>query len=317
MLNYAIIVGGTGQLGRTLSKELLKNKYKIIITTRNLTKGKKIFENNKSIKLEQLNVLKKDRVKNLILKYKPKIIFYFAGQSLPKLSFSKQNLTYQSNFVGCKNFLDALVKTKHICKFVNSASSEIYGNSLKKVGLKTMKKPLNPYGHAKLRSFQFTKKYRDKYKMNNYNAIIFNTESEIREKNFLIPKICIAALNAKKYGYITKFGNLQISREWNWCKDQCFYLLKFVRKKPQDFILSNGKSFSIKQMLNFAFSYFNLDYRNYITAKKNKLSKYEIKTKRSDYIRCLQRNNLKRKNKIFGKMLITKMVKYYLNEKRI
>ena len=90
MLNYAIIVGGTGQLGQTLSKELLKSKYKIIITTRNLTKGKKIFENNKSIKLEQLNVLKKDRVKKLILKYKPKIIFYFAGQSLPKLSFSKQ-----------------------------------------------------------------------------------------------------------------------------------------------------------------------------------------------------------------------------------
>ena len=311
MLNYAIIVGGTGQLGRTLSKELLKNKYKIIITTRNLTKGKKIFENNKSIKLEQLNVLKKDRVKNLILKYKPKIIFYFAGQSLPKLSFSKQNLTYQSNFVGCKNFLDALVKTKHICKFVNSASSEIYGNSLKKVGLKTMKKPLNPYGHAKLRSFQFTKKYRDKYKMNNYNAIIFNTESEIREKNFLIPKICIAALNAKKYGYITKFGNLQISREWNWCKDQCFYLLKFVRKKPQDFILSNGKSYSAIQMLKFAFNYLKLDYKSFILQDKKFYRKKDVNSIRSNYKLCLKRNNIKRQDKIYGEILIKKMINHF------
>ena len=47
----------------------------------------------------------------------------------------------------------------YICKFVNSASSEIYGNSIKKVGLKTVKKPLNPYGEAKKKSFNLTTKF--------------------------------------------------------------------------------------------------------------------------------------------------------------
>ena len=37
----AIIVGGTGQFGITLSKELIKKKFKVIITTRSLTKAKK------------------------------------------------------------------------------------------------------------------------------------------------------------------------------------------------------------------------------------------------------------------------------------
>ena len=36
---------------------------------------------------------------------------------------------------------------------------------------------------------------------------------------------------------------LKLFREWNWCDEQCKYLLKFIEKKPQDFILSNGKFF--------------------------------------------------------------------------
>jgi len=41
----AIIIGGTGQFGITLSKKLLKKKYKVIITTRS-EKKKKIFLKN-------------------------------------------------------------------------------------------------------------------------------------------------------------------------------------------------------------------------------------------------------------------------------
>ena len=37
----AIIVGGTGQFGITLSKEFIKKKIKVIITTRSLIKAKK------------------------------------------------------------------------------------------------------------------------------------------------------------------------------------------------------------------------------------------------------------------------------------
>ena len=37
----AIIVGGTGQFGITLSKQLIKKKYKVIVTTRSLKKAKK------------------------------------------------------------------------------------------------------------------------------------------------------------------------------------------------------------------------------------------------------------------------------------
>ena len=138
----------------------------------------------------------------------------------------------------------------------------------------------------------------------------------MRSREYFIPKICIAAINAQKFNLRTAFGNLNISREWNWCEEQVKYLLCFIEKYPQDFILSNGKSYSAKQMIGFAFQYFNLDYKKFITTKKNFLRKKDFKTKNSDYSLCLKRNNIKRRSKIYGKKLIYTLIDYYLNEKK-
>ena len=155
-----------------------------------------------------------------------------------------------------------------------------------------------------------------KKKIKAYNAIIFNTESFLRKRDFLIPKICIAAINAYKFKTKTAFGNLDISREWNWCDEQVRYLTYFVKKKPQDFILSNGKPYAAKKMLNYAFKYFKLDYRKFVSFKKNLLRKKDFRLKQSDHTTCLKRNNINRKSKIYGKKLIFTLIKYYLDEKK-
>jgi GDPmannose 4,6-dehydratase len=92
-------------------------------------------------------------------------------------------------------------------------------------------------------------------------------------------------------------------------------MIKFLSKKPQDFILSNGKAYSIKQMLNFAFGYFNLNYKNFVVTKFKKLNKNEVKEKKSDFRKYLKKNQINFKSKIFGKRLIIKMIKNYLNDK--
>ena len=196
------------------------------------------------------------------------------------------------------------------------SSCEIFAASEKKLGLKSKMKPVSPYGKAKYMSFNMTKYYRKKFNLQNYNAIIFNTESFYRNNNFLIPKICIAAINAFKNNKKTSFGNINISREWNWCDEQVKYLFKFLNKRPQDFILSNGKLFSAQKMLTFAFNYFNLNYRDFIYFKKKHLRKKDFKIKKSNFYTCLKRNNLKRKSNIFGKNLVEYIIQNKLNEKK-
>ena len=211
-----------------------------------------------------------------------------------------------------KIFYKIYTKKKIDCKFINASSCEIYGKLKKKIKVSSPKKPINPYGLAKLKSFEITKKFRDKHDLKTYNAIIFNTESYFREKQFLIPKICMAAINAKKFNLKTKFGNLKIAREWNWCPEQVKCLLKFIDKVPQDFILSNGKNYSATQMLKFAFGYFKLNYKKYILNNdKVFLRKFDILEKKSDWQHYVKKNKIKRKNLIYGKKLIYTLIKYY------
>tara|TARA_B100000963_G_scaffold354268_1_gene370462 strand:+ start:501 stop:1469 length:969 start_codon:yes stop_codon:yes gene_type:complete len=311
----SIIVGGTGQFGICLAKELIKKRFHVIITTRNINNAKKRVNTKKNnIELIKLDVLRINQIEKIMNKYKPKNIFYFASQSSPNLSFKKPRQTYLSNFIGCSNFLKVIKSQKNSCKFLNANSSEIFAKSIKKISINSKKKPISPYGNAKLLSFNLTKKFRKKYSLKTYNAVIFNTESFLRGKNFLIPKICLSAINAYKFKRKTSFGNLNIEREWNWCDEQVKYILKFIEKKPQDFLLSNQKTYSAHQMLSFAFEYFNLDYKKYILQDKKFFRPDDFEKKSSNSQSCFKKNNISYNYKIYGRKLINKMIKHYLNE---
>jgi len=311
----AIIVGDTGQFNIIKSEFLLNKNYILIITTRSINKKKKLFKKHNNLKLYKIDIYNKIKINKLLYKYKPSLVFYFAGQSSPAKSFLYKKETYKSNVLGCKNFLDVILKNNYNCKFVNASSCEMYGKINNKIKVSSIKKPINPYGLSKLKSFEITKKYRETHNIKAYNAIIFNTESFFREKSYLIPKICLAAIYAKKYNLKTEFGNLKISREWNWCPEQVKYLLEFIKKKPQDFILSNGKNYSALQMLRFAFKYFNLNYKNYILINKKKFfRKKDMLQKKSDWKSCLIKNKINRKVLIYGNQLTTKLIEHYLKK---
>ena len=305
---HSLIIGGSGQFGITLKNQLNKKNKKVIITTR----FKKSTIKKKKFEIVVLDIYNKKKIFKLIKKYEPKNIFYFAGQSSPSISFVKKNETIRSNYIGCKNVLESIHKINRNISFFYAASSEIYGKINGKISLKSKKYPVNPYGISKLKGLNVTKLYREKYNLKAYNAIIFNTESVLRDKSFFIPKICMAAINAYKFNLKTAFGNLDIKREWNWCDDQCELLIKFLNKKPQDFIISNGKCLSAKKMLKFAFNYFNLDYKKYILKDKKLLRPVDIKIKKSKYNESLLKNNIKKKNFIYGQKMINLMIKDYL-----
>ena len=311
-----MIIGGTSQFGMTLCQILVKKNFNVFATSRFLKKIKSLNKNYKKIKFLKLNIFSKKEVQKILNKTKPSIIFYFAGQSSPQKSFKKKNETYKSNFEGCKNIIEILHKNNLDIKFLNATSSEMYGNIRNKIDLKTPKRPLNPYGKAKKKSFNLVKKYRDKFNMQNYNAIIFNTESFYRDENILA-KVCIGAIRAFKYKKKLNLDNINFSREWNWCEEQCELMMKFLRKKPQDFILSNGKYFSIEKMIYYAFNFFNLSYKDYLNVKFLKFKKVKENNRRSNYQKYFKKNNINFESKIFGKKLIYKMINFYLKQNKI
>ena len=307
-----LIVGGSGQFGICLSQILLKKNYDISITTRSVSKTKKKLRDLKikKIKVLNLDILNKRQILK-ILKKNYDYIFYFAGQSSPSISFKKKNQTYESNYIGCKNFLEGLKILNLKSKFFNSSSSEIFSDTKKRITINSKKKPISPYGMAKLLSFNLTKKFRNTYNLNAYNFVFFNSESIFREKGYLISKICLAAINAKNFDKKTDFGKLDVIREWNWCEEQCYLITKCLIKKSNDFILSNGKEYSGYQMLNYAFQYFKLDFRKFVKIKKKYYRKKYFKFKGSDFKKNIKNIDPSWRPKIFGKKIFYKLINHY------
>ena len=83
-----------------------------------------------------------------------------------------------------------------------------------------------------------------------------------------------------------------------------WFLTQFIKKKNQDFILSNGISYLVSEMLEFAFSYFKLDYLKFIHTKRKYLKKNEIKIKASNYSYCLKKIISKQNIKFMEKKLL-------------
>jgi GDPmannose 4,6-dehydratase len=317
-LKIALIIGGTGQIGVYLANQLLKKKYKVFISSRKITNHKKnkfkIINIYKKVNFIKLNLYKKEEILKLIKKVKPETIYYLAGQSNVDKSFINPKETIDSNFYGCKNVLESLEEIKFSGKFLNVASSEIFGNQKGFKSLNKKLKPVSPYGKAKLKSFNLTKNFRKKFNLKTYNAILFNCDSILRPKNFVIPKICLSAIRAfRGYKEKVKFGDLSVVRDWGWVEEYVECIYKITQKKPDDIIIATGKYFKLKDLIQYAYAFFNLNWKDYII-QTNKLKRpqemkeVKVNTKQTQ-------NKIGWKAKTDGKKVILKLIKYYLKKK--
>lgn len=317
-MNKIFIIGGTGQFGFYLSKLLLKYNNKIYITSRNIHSDRiKFFKKNFKNKVSyiELDIYNKKKIYSYLKKIKPDYIFYLAGQSSVFRSFKEEKETFKSNFDGCKNVLDILIRLNIDTKFFNASSSEMFGNIKDKIAIHSKKKPVSPYGKAKLKAYNLVKKYRKKFNLKLYNGIIFNCESHIRPNDFVIPKICLSAIQAKvattqNKRIFFKFGNLNIKRDFGWCEEYVKHIWRYMHSKNYDFIIATGKSYSLKKLLNEAFKFFKLDWKKYVIENKNFYRKKEIISveANSKYLKSEYKNI----PKINGIQIVKKLIRYYL-----
>ena len=317
-MKIALIIGGTGQIGVYLANHLLKKNYKVFISSRKITNYKKnkfkILNIYKKINFIKLNLYKKKEILDLIKKTKPNNIYYLAGQSSVDKSFKNPKETIMSNFNGCKNVLEVLKEIKFSGKFLNTASSEIFGNQKGFKSLNKKLKPVSPYGKAKLKSFNLTKNFRKKFKLKTYNAILFNCDSILRPKNFVIPKICLSAIKAfDGLKEKIKFGDLNVVRDWGWVEEYVEGIYKITQKKPDDIIIASGKYFKLKDLIKYAYKFFNLNWEDYIiqTSKLKRpeeIKEVKVKTKQTHH-------KIGWRAKTDGKKVILKLIKYYLKSK--
>ena len=114
--------------------------------------------------------------------------------------------------------------------------------------------PRSPYACAKVFAHFITKNYRETYGIFACSGIMFNHESPLRGEEFVTRKIT-KHLSEIKVGKrnILELGNLNSKKDWGFAKDYVEAMwLMLQQKKPEDFVISTNKSYSIKDFVNEA-----------------------------------------------------------------
>jgi GDPmannose 4,6-dehydratase len=194
--------------------------------------------------------------------YKPDEVYNLAALTHVGDSFGAVAATMQTNAVGAANVLDASFRVG--AKFYQASTSELFGSSPPPQSELTPLQPQSPYGVAKLAAFWMVRNYRARG-MWATNGILFNHESPRRGGGFVTQKVCraVADIVNKRADHVT-LGNLDATRDWGHAKDFCRGMWLLMQNAPDDYVLATGQTYSIRELCDVAFSYVDLDYRDYV-----------------------------------------------------
>jgi GDPmannose 4,6-dehydratase len=145
--------------------------------------------------------------------------------------------------------------------------------------------PKSPYAASKVFAHNMTKIYRESYDLFCVNGILFNHESPMRGETFVTRKIT-RAVGRIKLGLQKKLtlGNLEASRDWGFSGDYVEGMWRMLQHdKPDDFVLATGKSITVKEFAELAFSNQGLDYQNFVETSDRYFRPNEVEYLLGDY----------------------------------
>tara|TARA_B100001059_G_C17774231_1_gene550266 strand:+ start:319 stop:1356 length:1038 start_codon:yes stop_codon:yes gene_type:complete len=271
----ALIFGITGQDGSYLASFLLTKNYIVHGVKRrsssiNTSRVDHIYQDphikNRNFILHYGDVTDTLSVSSIIKKVQPDEIYNLAAQSHVAVSFEVPEYTANADAVGALRILESIRfhRLENKTKFYQAGTSEMFGKVAEiPQSEKTKFHPRSPYGVAKVYAHWITINYREAYNIFACNGILFNHESPVRGETFVTKKI-VAGLVKIKLGLQKKLflGNLNAKRDWGHAKDYVEAMwLMLKQKKPEDFVISTGKQYSVKHFATLVLNELNIKHK--------------------------------------------------------
>ena len=275
MTKKALITGVTGQDGSYLAEFLLSKGYEVhgIIRRSSTFNTRRIdhiyvdpHDPNARFFLHYGDLSDSGQISNVIYNIKPDEVYHLGAQSHVKVSFDMPEYTGNITAMGTTRILEAIRRSGNTMRFYQAASSEMFGEAAAPQNEETPFKPRSPYACAKVYAYWMTKNYREGYKTFACNGILFNHESPRRGETFVTRKITmgISSILSKKQKYLY-LGNLNAKRDWGLAPEyvECMWQI-LQRESPDDFVIGTGEAHSVREFLEAAFSYVDLDSDNHV-----------------------------------------------------
>lgn len=275
-MKKALITGVTGQDGSYLAELLLSKEYEVhglirrasTFNTRRIDHIYRDPNNGEDVKLflHYGDISSSGSLLDVIYDVRPDEIYHLAAQSHVRVSFDMPEYTGDVTGLGTIRILEAMRKSGINARFYQASSSEMFGRAKPPQNEDTPLFPQSPYAAAKVYSYWVTRNYREGYGIFASNGILFNHESPRRGETFVTRKItrAVAAIKAGTQNHLY-LGNLDAKRDWGYAPDYVAAMWKMLQHDaPDDFVIGTGESHSVREFLDEAFGYVNLDWKDYV-----------------------------------------------------
>jgi GDPmannose 4,6-dehydratase len=287
----ALITGITGQDGSYLAELLLRKGYLVHGIMRrsssfNTSRIDHLYDDphdwNRRLFLHYGDLTDSTGLRRILEIAQPDEIYNLGAQSHVKVSF--ENPEYTADSVGCGTLriLDCL--RDHVqssgrpVRFYQAGSSEMFGGAKSPQSENTAFQPRSPYAVSKVAAHWYAVNYREAYGLFLSNGILFNHESPRRGETFVTRKIT-RAVGRIKAGLQHKLylGNLEARRDWGYAEDYVQAMWTMLQHdEPGDFVIATGESHSVREFCEEAFSYANLDWKEYVEVDANYFRPTEV-----------------------------------------
>jgi len=275
-MKRALITGITGQDGSYLADLLLEKGYEVhgIIrraSTFNTARIDHLYAdphvNDVRMFLHYGDLSDSVNLVKLLYELKPDEIYHLGAQSHVRVSFDIPEYTADVTGVGTIRILEAIREAGLRSRFLQASSSEMFGKAQEVPQTeKTPFWPRSPYGVAKVFSYWATVNYRESYGLCASNGIMFNHESPRRGETFVTRKIS-RAVAAIKQGLQKELflGNLDAKRDWGYAPEYVEGIWRILQLgEGDDFVLATGESHTVREFVETAFAYADLDWKQFV-----------------------------------------------------
>ncbi|NMB56443.1 GDP-mannose 4,6-dehydratase [Candidatus Beckwithbacteria bacterium] len=319
-MKTAFITGITGQDGSYLAELLLAKNYQVVgmVSAKNDIGKQNIADLENDLVLVEGDLLDKNSLEKIILKYEPDEIYNLAGISFIPTSWEKPILTYDINAMGVVRILE-IIRDNHLnSRFFQASSARMFGESEEEKQTEETKfNPKDPYAISKLAAHLNVGLFRKHFGIFACCGILFNHESEKRGEEFVTRKISLGAVKIK-LGLQKQLalGNLDAVADWGYAPDyvQGMWLI-LQQEKADDYILATGELHSVRQICEIAFAKLGLDYKDYVVRDEQFYREKPAKNYYGDSSKAQKILNWKRA--VDFEMMIEKMVDYDLKKLKL
>ena len=172
-----LVTGATGFKGSWLCCWLVKLGAKVYGTGFKPSKKKSLFLDlnlKKKINLKFLDIRNFKQVNKFVQNTKPEIIFHLAAQPLVSYSYKYPKYTFDVNFMGTLNILEASKNCKNIKSIICVTTNKVYEDNKKNKKFKETDKlgGLDPYSLSKASAELIVKSYKEIFKKMKKNCAL-------------------------------------------------------------------------------------------------------------------------------------------------